>query len=127
MLDFAETTKDMTASEILNYYRNLYYAEPQVTEHGIVANAINDFFSEKIGEVEMLQGALKAEERHNELTMQIAQKAKSEVAEEIFDEIEKLVSTNKKTVGCATYEETIFYIEDFIEDLAELKKKYTGV
>ena len=50
----------------------------------------------------------------------------SEVAEEIFDDIEKLVSTNKKTVGCATYEETIFYIEDFIEDLAELKKKYTG-
>ena len=131
MLNFSETTKDMTASEILNYYRNLYYAEPQVTEHGIVANAINDFFSEKIGEVEMLQGALKAEERHNELTMQIAKKAlqeaKREVAKEIFDEIEKLVSTNKKTVGCATYEETIFYIEDFIEDLAELKKKYTGV
>ena len=50
----------------------------------------------------------------------------SEVAKEIFDEIEKLVSTNKKTVACATYEETIFYIEDFIEDLAELKKKYAG-
>ena len=49
-----------------------------------------------------------------------------EVAKEFFDEIEKLVSANKKTVGCATYEETIFYIEDFIEDLAELKKKYTG-
>lgn len=49
----------------------------------------------------------------------------SEVAKGIFDEIEKLVSANKKTVGCATYEETIFYIEDFIEDLAELKKKYT--
>ena len=49
-----------------------------------------------------------------------------EVAKGIFDEIEKLVSTNKKTVACATYEETIFYIEDFIEDLAELKKKYTG-
>ena len=49
-----------------------------------------------------------------------------EVVMEIFDEIEKLVSTNKKTVGCATYKETIFYIEDFIEDLAELKKKYTG-
>jgi hypothetical protein len=42
MFDFAERTKDMTASEILNYYRNLYYAEPQVTERGIVANAIND-------------------------------------------------------------------------------------
>lgn len=50
----------------------------------------------------------------------------NEVVMEIFDDIEKLVSTNKKTVGCATYEETIFYIEDFIEDLAELKKKYTG-
>ena len=43
MFDFAETTKDMTAEEILNYYRNLYYAEPQVTERGIVANAINDY------------------------------------------------------------------------------------
>ena len=50
----------------------------------------------------------------------------SEVVMEIFEEIEKLVSTNKKTDGCATYEETIFYIEDFIEDLAELKKKYAG-
>ena len=57
MFNFAETTKDMTASEILNYYRNLYYAEPRVTEHGIVANVINDFFFEKIAEVE----ALKAE------------------------------------------------------------------
>jgi hypothetical protein len=46
MFDFAEATKDMTAAEILNYYRNLYYAEPQVTERGIVANAINDYFKE---------------------------------------------------------------------------------
>ena len=51
---------------------------------------------------------------------------KAEVAKEIFEEIGKLVSTNKKTVGCATYDETIFYIEDFIEDLTELKKKYIG-
>ena len=51
---------------------------------------------------------------------------KVEVAKEIFEEIGKLVSTNKKTVGCATYDKTIFYIEDFIEDLAELKKKYIG-
>lgn len=43
---FAETTKDMTAVEILNYYRNLYYADPQVTERGIVANAINDYFEQ---------------------------------------------------------------------------------
>lgn len=42
MFDFAEATKSMTATEILNYYRNLYYTEPQVTERGIVANAINE-------------------------------------------------------------------------------------
>ena len=46
MFDFAETTKDMTAVEILNYYRNLYYADPQVTERGIMANAINDYFKQ---------------------------------------------------------------------------------
>ena len=56
----------------------------------------------------------------------VLKQIKVKVAKEIFDEIEKLVSTNKKTVGCATYEETIFYIKDFIEDLAELKKKYIG-
>ena len=119
MFDFAETTKDMTASEILNYYRNLYYAEPQVTERGIVANAINDFLSEKTGEVEMLQGALKAEERHNELTMQIAQKAlqkaKSEVAREIFDSINEKLIFN--TYGIATISNKTF---------CELKNKYTG-
>lgn len=43
MFGFAETVKGMTVVEILNYYRNLYYAEPQVTERGIVANAINDY------------------------------------------------------------------------------------
>lgn len=46
MFDFAEATQSMTAAEILNYYRNLYYAEPQVTERGIVANAINDILTE---------------------------------------------------------------------------------
>lgn len=46
MFEFAEQTKEMRAREILNYYRNLYYAEPQVTERGITANAINDFFNE---------------------------------------------------------------------------------
>ena len=42
MFDVAEKTENMSAIEILNYYRNLYYAEPQVTERGIVANTIND-------------------------------------------------------------------------------------
>lgn len=42
MFEFEEETLGMTAAEILNYYRNKYYAEPLVTERGIVANAIND-------------------------------------------------------------------------------------
>ena len=51
MFDFAEEVKEMSASEILNYYRNLYYAEPQVTERGIVANAINDYLTADVQEV----------------------------------------------------------------------------
>ena len=35
----------------------------------------------------------------------------SEVAKEIFEEIGELVSTNKKTVACATYDETIFILK----------------
>ena len=30
--------------EILNWYRNLYYKENDYTEHGIMAEAINDLF-----------------------------------------------------------------------------------
>lgn len=45
---FDEATKGMTAEEVLNYYRNLYHAEPQSTEHGIVANALNDILPRMI-------------------------------------------------------------------------------
>ena len=69
-------------------------------------------------EVEMLQGALKAEERHNELTMEMAQKAlqtaKADVAREIFEEIESIIRK---------HDERPKY--QLILDLAELKKKYT--
>lgn len=51
MFDFTEATKEMSAAEILNYYRNLYYAEPQVTERGIMANAINDYLTADVQEV----------------------------------------------------------------------------
>ena len=51
MFDFAEATKEMSAAEILNYYRNLYYTEPQVTERGIMANAINDYLTADVQEV----------------------------------------------------------------------------
>lgn len=58
MFDFAEKTENMSAIEILNYYRNLYYAEPQVTERGIVANTINDvlnLINRQKAEIERLQ------------------------------------------------------------------------
>ncbi len=42
MLGFAKDAENMSALEILNYYRNLYHADPSNTERGIVANAIND-------------------------------------------------------------------------------------
>lgn len=54
-------------SEILNWYRNLYHAEDNHTEHGIVAYAIDDFFANVI--------------------------PKSEV-EKIFEEIDKLYVVN---------------------------------
>lgn len=37
-----EATKHMDATATLNFYRNLYFSEPQNTEHWIVANALNE-------------------------------------------------------------------------------------
>ena len=45
---FDEATKGMTAEEVLNYYRNLYHGEPQSTEHGVVAKALNDILPRMI-------------------------------------------------------------------------------
>lgn len=45
---FEKATEGMTAEEVLNYYRNLYHGKPQSTEHGIVANALNDILSRMI-------------------------------------------------------------------------------
>lgn len=41
MDDFIKLARNMNDVEILNLYRNLYYAEPSNTEHGILARAIN--------------------------------------------------------------------------------------
>ena len=46
--EFAKATKGMTAEDVLNYYRNLYHAEPQSTERGIIANALNDILPRMI-------------------------------------------------------------------------------
>ena len=45
---FEKAVEGMTAEEVLNYYRNLYHGEPQSTERGIVANALNDILSRMI-------------------------------------------------------------------------------
>ena len=95
-------------------------------------------------EVEMLQGALKAEERHNELTMEMAQKAlknaKAEVAKEIFEEItRKVYSKIPDKILPVTFGEMSRHLDysdglnfgsrnayfDTLKIIAELKKKYT--
>lgn len=120
MFDFAETTKDMTANEILNYYRNLYYAEPQVTGRGIIANAINDYFADVVpkSEVEELKKAYLQYEETSGL-----KQAKQEVAREIFDEIGRLLelyTINKPFHMPFNYIDILF-----VHFVAELKKKYT--
>lgn len=54
---FEDGCKNCTNSmEILNWYRNLYYKEPQDTEHGIMATAVNDIFmkAKKLGVLDKL-------------------------------------------------------------------------
>jgi hypothetical protein len=59
---------------------------------------------EKDAEIERLQGALKAEERHNELTMEMAQKALANARAEAITEFAEKIKTfyhnlSGKTVG----------------------------
>lgn len=42
MTEFEMLTRHMDSTAKLNFYRNLYFSEPQNTEHGIVANALNE-------------------------------------------------------------------------------------
>jgi hypothetical protein len=126
MFDFAETTKDMTAEEILNYYRNLYYAEPQVTERGIVANAINDYFAEVKRLEKENADLLVSETTELRISMEKLVRVRTEhpifkaieekVAREIFEELE-----TKAPWFCEN--QTAY--EHFNEELAELKKKHT--
>lgn len=90
MFQFAKETKDMSDIEILNYYRNLYYAEPTNTEQGIVANAINGIFTlikNQQAKIDELQGwdRLLIAEKHSlikaEAYKDFANKLKSEIAE----------------------------------------------
>jgi hypothetical protein len=113
MFDFAETTKDMTSAEILNYYRNLYYAEPQVTERGIVANAINDYFADVVPKSEVEK--LKTENlilKQKRLTLfdrlEFVKKGRADGAIEVIEYLENEGLLNMTPQG-----------------ISELKKKYT--
>ena len=92
MFDFAETTKDMTASEILNYYRNLYYAEPQVTERGIMANAINDYFADVVPKSKYADMEIRALRAEKQLATQ------QDLAEKkMMDGVNKIVTPEEVT------------------------------
>lgn len=85
---------------------------------------LHDDYQEAKREVEMLQGALKAEEQHNELTMEMAKKAlanaKAEVAREIFEEIKICMKNFEDDDDGYLLKKCEF--EFFMR---ELKKKYT--
>lgn len=85
----------------------------------LMKNALN-LIIRQTADIEALQGALKAEERHNELTMEMAQKAlanaKAEVVREIFEEI----NTIKKEYASGDIDGNELYVRLYM-----LEKKYT--
>ena len=81
----------LTSRQQLNLFRNLYYNDGNATEYGIIANAINDCFAADVV-------------------------PKSEVAREIFEEIEK-----EGAIFEGAHETTCYFPNGFF---AELKKKY---
>ena len=117
--------------EVLNeelMYESTMFSEEQeeYIKRGIriAINDVRRFPTEDVvpkSEVERLQGALKAEERHNELTMECAKKSlansKAEVAMEIFDKVDEIAY---RYLNDADYSGG-----DMVYDLNELKKKYT--
>ena len=103
MFNFAEKTSDMTAIEILNYYRNLYYAEPRVAERGIVANAINDtldLINRQRAEVEHLEQENKVYNEANRL-IAFQRDRRDEEIEELHRQITGLDIALKAMRGAA--------------------------
>lgn len=56
---------NMTSMEKLNYFRNLYYADGNTTENGIIANALNDVLPP--GELDKLKITKKVQKAINTL------------------------------------------------------------
>ena len=126
MFDFAEITNDMSEIEILNYYRNLYYTEPQVTERGIVANAINDMFdliNRQKSEIERYKRYYYQHE-YDKWEKRIKAEAYKEFAEKLQAFCKGIITQewNKKAApiswSCA--------YADFIDDIDNLLKEMVG-
>lgn len=107
MGDFAEETKDMSSVEILNYYRNLYYREPNTTEQGIVAWAINDILPKYVNEQEMKVKAID----------EFAERLKS-------DEFQKYnLDMVFETSRDLSYSQCIDAFHEYINEIAQQMKK----
>ncbi len=149
MFTFAEVTSEMTAAEILNYYRNLYYAEPQVTERGIVANAINDYLKDAAPRAEVdnleytLAGVMHSVDKWldgdeleqdevnravtmREKTLRIIETIKTDTAKAIFEELEKKACPINSIINRGEPVEWDMLPAVLIKksDFEELKKEY---
>lgn len=147
MFDFAEITNDMSEIEILNYYRNLYYTEPQVTERGIVANAINDMFdliNRQKAEIEKLKAENRILSRNGDTAFQDglnerrelfepkikaeAYKEFEEKAKENFLNLQYNAKTDRKTVKIEELKEQMDWLLHTvaIETVENLLKEMVG-
>lgn len=152
MFEFAEATKDMTAKEILNYYRNLYYAEPQVTERGIMANAINGVLADVVPKSEVddliyklecllchATGGRLSKHTYELRTMETVVtdcinetyndgygEGYKDCAREIFKEIaETCVPETPEECGRETQNGYLMGVNAFLENILKFKQKYT--
>ena len=135
----------LTSRQQLNLFRNLYYNDGNATEYGIIANAINDYFTADVvpkSEVDRLQAEVKvltknsitskypccvscskgliltkSLEEYDKLLADIA----NEVAREIFEEIEKIIQYSYEVDALGEWhDETLL-----LGGISELKEKYT--
>lgn len=139
MFDFAEITNDMSEIEILNYYRNLYYTEPQVTERGIVANAINDMFdliNRQKAEIERLKECPKCVyEYDGEITeycvqgpcsnFKTVEQIKAEAYKEFAERIKMSIKANVVETLCNDVK-GVYNAEYVLDDIDNLLKEMVG-
>ena len=126
MFCFAETTKDMTAAEILNYYRNLYYAEPQVTERGIVANAINDYITAQKSELAKANALIEQYEKEIDNGIETCNGCHAKYAEKIREVAREILQEVRQALLNMVLANSMGESYDIEKCFAEIEKKYTG-